>query len=310
VRANADHEERHAEDLEGAARAAHLAACVECALLQRMTSDAARADEGAQAGAAPLSAGALDAILAAAALPAPVVPLPVRRRRWPWAALAFAAALALALVAVAAGRFAEHRAPAPPAKAPPAIAPAASPSAASAEPPAASSAAPAEPPPPPSPSAAPRPLPAPSASAARTAEPEAPTETAAVLFARANEARRGGRGAEALRLYDELGARFPGSREDTAARVTSGWLLLEQLGQPAAALARFDRYLAASGGGTLAQEAMAGRALALGKLGRRADELAAWRRLLEIAPGSAYAPRARERLGQADAPSPAASSAR
>ena len=302
MRADADPEQRHAEELEGAARAAHLAACLECAILARMADDAAQVGADAQAGAVPLSAAALDAVLAAAAAPqppAPVVQLPARRRRWAWAALAFAAALVLALVAVAASRLAERRAPPPPAPPPPAVLPIAPPPPAPAEPPTAE-------PPPAAPSAPVEAAPnaAPRPSAARSAEP---VDTAAALFARANEARRGGRAAEALRLYDELGARFPGSREDTAARVTSGWLLLEQLGQPGAALARFDRYLAASGGGTLAQEAMAGRALALAKLGRRADELAAWRRLLEVAPGSAYAPRARERLGQADAPAPDAS---
>jgi hypothetical protein len=341
VRPDGEHEALHAEALRGPALEAHLASCVECALLHRMAEEAARADAEAQAVAVPLSVDALEAILAAAGggpgavILAPptsgVVPTrepevaaprselravspapagdPTRRRRV-WVALAFAAAFALAVVAVAAGRRLDrrHQALSEPALVPPALAiePAPPPSA-SAEPaptPSAS-AAPAEPP---RPTATPahRLVAGPTASAI---EPAEPAETAATLFARANEARRAGRGAEALRLYDELGARFPGSREDSAARVTSGWLLLQQLGQPAAALARFDRYLA-TGGGTLAQEAMAGRALALGKLGRRSDELAAWHRLLEVAPGSAYAPRARERLAEPEqvTPSPSASS--
>ncbi|APR86571.1 Hypothetical protein A7982_11920 [Minicystis rosea] len=337
---SSDHEERHAEELEGEALEAHLVTCVECALLGRMIDDAARADTAARAETLPLSDAALDAILTAAGgldiapnagplapevathiperaaprsvhvdadartqVASPVVRFP--KRRWAWATLAFAAALVLAVAAIAAVRFRERRGHAPQEPAPSPSAVSAAPQEPAPEPAVTVSAAPEEPPAKVPSATVPRPLAAPvaSASAARSAEP---VETASALFARANEARRGGRAAEALRLYDELGARFPGSREDTAARVTSGWLLLEQLGQPGAALARFDRYLAVSGGGTLAQEAMAGRALSLARLGRSADELAAWRRLLEVAPGSAYAPRARERLGIAS-PSTSAS---
>lgn len=294
---------------------AHLDECVECSLIEAMRRDAIRADEAATRDAAPMSDDDLDAILAGARAPA-TVPAPVSapsapvvrgafatrvRARRQWALVAFAAVLILAAAAIAASRWAAHEATAPavpavstepsPIEAPPEIPSVPAPSAPEA--PTVSEIVP------PRATAAPalvRPAAEPSSAAAKPDAADA-TETAATLFARANEARRGGRAAEALGLYDALSARFPGSREGVAARSIAGWLLLEQLGQPAAALARFDRYLASSGG-TLAQEALAGRALALSRLGRTSEELAAWRKLLDVAPSGAYAPRARARLGE------------
>jgi hypothetical protein len=69
------------------------------------------------------------------------------------------------------------------------------------------------------------------------------------------------------------------------------------LGETAAAASGFASYLA-TGDRALREEAMAGRAIALGRLGRTSDESAAWRELLRAYPGSSYAKVARTRLGQ------------
>jgi hypothetical protein len=73
-----------------------------------------------------------------------------------------------------------------------------------------------------------------------------------------------------------------------------GRLLLDR-GDPKAALARFDAYLA-SGATTLGEEALLGRALAFGKLGQSMQEAEAWQALLQRYPSSLHAARARERL--------------
>jgi TolA-binding protein len=134
--------------------------------------------------------------------------------------------------------------------------------------------------------------------AARTAPIAAPAArpTAAELFARANEARRRADDPEAVRVYRELFATFPDSREASAAHVTLGRLLLDRVGDVGGALSLFDSYLAVSPAGTLAEEARLGRALALGRLGRAAEERAAWEDLLARHPDSIHAPRARARL--------------
>jgi TolA-binding protein len=117
---------------------------------------------------------------------------------------------------------------------------------------------------------------------------------AAELFARGNKARRGGSYADAVRHYSELQKRFPGSREAHTSQVALGWLLLNQLGNSSGALAQFNGYLAS--GGVLSEEASAGRALALGRLGRSGEERQAWQQLLDRYPQSVHAERARQRL--------------
>jgi TolA-binding protein len=122
----------------------------------------------------------------------------------------------------------------------------------------------------------------------------APTSTAAELFADANAARRRGASADAIDRYRELGRRFPGSREEVAARVLLGNLLLP--GDPGAALALFDAYLG-QGSAALAEEAHLGRAQALERLGRAAEARRAWETLLERFPHSIHGARARAKLG-------------
>jgi tetratricopeptide (TPR) repeat protein len=132
----------------------------------------------------------------------------------------------------------------------------------------------------------------PSASASAAATPV--LEDAPALLAQANAHRRRGESQEAIARYRELVARFPGSREEISARVAFGNLLLDS--DPAAALTRFDAYLAV-GAAALAEEACLGRAVALERLGREADAGEAWRELLRRFPASVHGERARARLG-------------
>lgn len=138
------------------------------------------------------------------------------------------------------------------------------------------------------------------ATATATAEPAASAapaaDTASSLFERASAARRQGRAGEAAALYQELQARFPRSSEAQLAVVLMARAHLDQ-GNAAAALAGFDAYL--RGGGALREEAMAGRALALGRLGRTAEEQQAWSALLAAFPRTSYAALAEKRLGRA-----------
>jgi hypothetical protein len=130
------------------------------------------------------------------------------------------------------------------------------------------------------------------ARARQVASADAPGE----LFARANAARRAGQTREASRLYRELQREFPGSSEELVSRVTLGRWMLDRLDDPSGALARFDSYLANPVHTALREEALIGRALALGRLGRRAEERGAWTAFLAAFPGSVYAERARGRL--------------
>jgi len=126
---------------------------------------------------------------------------------------------------------------------------------------------------------------------------EAPKpSSAAELFARANALRRQNETSEALGVYRELQHDYPGSSEELVSRVTLGRLLLDRVGNAGAALTEFDSYLSRSPGGSLSEEAMIGRALALGRLGRAAEERTAWSALLAAHPSSTYGARARERI--------------
>ena len=121
--------------------------------------------------------------------------------------------------------------------------------------------------------------------------------TAAGLFADANAARRASDLRKATDLYLALDRRFPGSAEAPVALVSAGDLLL-RLGEPAAALQAFDRYLDRLPDGALAPEALFGRARTFRQLARRPEEMDAWRRLLQAFPGSIYESAGRQRLGE------------
>jgi TolA-binding protein len=118
------------------------------------------------------------------------------------------------------------------------------------------------------------------------------------LFAAANDARRRGDAQKSFELYTELARNHPGSREEMTARVALGRLLLDRGGDPTQALVLFTRYLDANPGGTLAEEARLGRALALTRLGSAKDERQAWQQILAFHPNSIHAERARKRLDE------------
>jgi hypothetical protein len=124
--------------------------------------------------------------------------------------------------------------------------------------------------------------------------PVSPSE----LFGKANVAQRDGAATEAARLYTELGRSFPGSPEELVARVLLGRLLLDRIDDPRGALAQFDSYLANPDHDALGEEALIGRALALERLGRHAEERSAWEILLGTYPRSSYAEPARTRLDE------------
>lgn len=155
--------------------------------------------------------------------------------------------------------------------------------------------------PPAEPSPADRPTPAPQARSATDSpgyvggSPQTPAPTARELFSSANSARRASHGLRASSLYRELQQRYPSSPEALVSRVSFGRVLLEQLGDPAGALAQFDGYLAQTTQTALAEEALFGRATALSQLGRLDAERETWRTLLARYPSSIYAERARVR---------------
>jgi len=120
--------------------------------------------------------------------------------------------------------------------------------------------------------------------------------TASGLFESANTARRSGDTVTALARYDALEAQFPSTREARVAKATTGKLLLDR-GDSVGALARFDAYLA-SGSSELREEAMAGRATALERLGRGDEESRAWAALLATYPGTPYGAHARTRIAR------------
>jgi TolA-binding protein len=121
---------------------------------------------------------------------------------------------------------------------------------------------------------------------------EAPS--ASKLFGEANQARRSGDIGRASGLYHLLQDQFPSSPEAELSRVTLALLLLDS-GDAQGALSGFERYLAGSSR-ALEAEALVGRARALGRLGRRDLEAAAWREVQRKYPRSIYGRQASERL--------------
>jgi len=138
--------------------------------------------------------------------------------------------------------------------------------------------------------------------AVRTERAKAVDGSAAELFARANLLRRRDEVSEAAGVYRELQRSFPGSAEELLSRVVLGRLLLDRLGDSKAALAQFESYLAGASQGSLREEALVGRAVALGRLGRVTDERNAWNTLLDAYPRSTSAARARARIAALVAP--------
>ena len=128
--------------------------------------------------------------------------------------------------------------------------------------------------------------------------PRAPEATCADLFRKANQVRRNGAAEEAITLYRDLESKCAGSTEEISSRVLVGRIYLDRLADSRRALAAFDSYLAAGTSGPLREDALIGRALALGKLGRRGEEESAWNTLLANYPDSIYAEKAKARLNE------------
>ena len=117
--------------------------------------------------------------------------------------------------------------------------------------------------------------------------------SAAALFAQALALRGEGRVDAAIAAHLRLQRLYPAARETRLSFALAGRLLLER-GSSEQALAQFNQYLARAG--DVAEEALVGRATALGRLGRSAAEAAAWREVLERHPQSIYATHAKKRL--------------
>jgi TolA-binding protein len=131
------------------------------------------------------------------------------------------------------------------------------------------------------------------------------TPDAASLFRAASAARHAGDLELAKKLYATLETSFPQAEEARVACVSLGKLWLAG-GDARRAEREFARYLAA-GGGTLAEEALVGRAQSLAVLGERGEERRVWLELLARFGSGVYAARANERLRElsaADAASP------
>lgn len=134
---------------------------------------------------------------------------------------------------------------------------------------------------------------APSASAALAA-PTAP-RSAAELLSDAGRARRDGHSAQAIALLESLQTRFPSAPEAVASDIMLGSLRL-QSGSAVVALQHYDRYLRRSPGGSLAPEAIWGRAQALARLGNRAEAQKSLSELVQRYPSSPYASSAKAKL--------------
>ncbi len=100
-----------------------------------------------------------------------------------------------------------------------------------------------------------------------------------------------------MRLYEQLLRAHPTSREGTQGRVALAALLVDT--SPSRAASLYEDHLRAHPGSPDEEAAMVGRARALQRLGRRADERRQWEQLLARHPDSLHATAARARL---DAP--------
>jgi ferric-dicitrate binding protein FerR (iron transport regulator)/outer membrane protein assembly factor BamD (BamD/ComL family) len=103
----------------------------------------------------------------------------------------------------------------------------------------------------------------------------------------------------AARTYERLISKFPKTASARNSLVALGQLELTALGQPTAALGRFEDYLDRSKSGALAAEARIGRARALARLGRVTQLKVAARDYLEAHPTGRAAAEMHRRLGDA-----------
>lgn len=121
---------------------------------------------------------------------------------------------------------------------------------------------------------------------------------ASAMFKQANQARREGRSAAAIGLYQQLQRLHLSSPEAQLSHLSLGHLLLAS-GKPSQALNQFNSALGSSGASSVKAEALYGKGLALGRLGRSSEERSTWQRLLSEFGSSPYAAHARRRLSPA-----------
>ena len=122
-----------------------------------------------------------------------------------------------------------------------------------------------------------------------------PAPSASALFEEASALRDQNRPEQAVAVFRRLQRLYPQARETRLSFALAGRLLLDG-GHPAQALAQFDQHLAQRG--EASEEALAGRATALGHMGRASAESDTWRALLDEYPKTVYAPLARRRLAE------------
>jgi hypothetical protein len=122
-----------------------------------------------------------------------------------------------------------------------------------------------------------------------------PPPTARALLASGTAARARGDRAAAVAFFRQLQLVYPAAKESQVALVSAGQLLLDGA-DFSGALAAFGAYRARDPAGPLVEEALDGAARALAGLGRDSEERAVWREMVARFPGSAYLPRATQRL--------------
>jgi len=121
--------------------------------------------------------------------------------------------------------------------------------------------------------------------------PPSQRDDAPGLFAQAMVERQEGRSQLATAGFRALQRRYPDSQEATVSLVSLGDLLFGA-GNRAEALLAFEAYLVRAPSGTLAHEALVGKARALEALGRTTEAGSTWRTVAHQFPHSPYAQRA------------------
>jgi tetratricopeptide (TPR) repeat protein len=126
-------------------------------------------------------------------------------------------------------------------------------------------------------------------------QPSRVLPSAASLFEQGSALREQNNLDDAIVVFRKLQRLYPRARESRMSFALVGRMLLAR-GRPTLALSQFDQHLAQNG--EASEEALAGRAAALGQMGRFSAESETWQRLLDAYPGSVYASQARNRLSR------------
>ena len=119
--------------------------------------------------------------------------------------------------------------------------------------------------------------------------------SASSLLKKARRHRLAGEWSDVRKTYRALVNSYPNSEQAKIALVAWANLEIERFAKPKDALTLFDRYLKSSHG-QLRQEAMWGRARALGALGRKADERVVLEQYIDLFPSDPKRAAAEARL--------------